>query len=102
MPLFGHRHEMATDLQVTDQTIHITMANEAMNTIAIELYTGSAKEPKLLRIPAMKFLMIDGKGDPNTSAEFQTSIQALYTLAYTIKFGRKKRGEESNYKIPPF
>ncbi|SRR5579883_1727233 len=66
-----------------------------------EFFKASPKEPKLLRIPSIKYLMIDGTGDPNNSPEFQAAVQALYSLAYGIKFGRKKRGEPSDYKITP-
>jgi hypothetical protein len=41
----------------------------------------------------MNFLMIDGKGDPNTSEEFTDAIQSLYSLAYTIKFTFKSEKE---------
>lgn len=43
-------------------------------------------------VPAMNFLMVDGKGDPNNSKEYEEAIQALYTLSYTIKFDLKKSG----------
>ncbi|SRR5581483_7006456 len=69
--------------------------------IPLNLYKASAKKAELVRIPAQKFLMIDGTGDPNISKAFQEGVQALYSLAYGIKFGRKKRGEDWNYKIPP-
>ena len=36
--------------------------------------------------------MVDGKGDPNTSPEFQRAMELLYSTAYTIKFTRKKAG----------
>lgn len=55
-----------------------------------ELYNPSAKEVSELTVPKMNFLMIDGKGDPNTSKEFEAAIQALYPVAYTIKFAVKK------------
>jgi hypothetical protein len=38
----------------------------------------------------MGFVMIDGKGDPNTSQEYADAIQALYSLSYTLKFAIKK------------
>jgi hypothetical protein len=38
----------------------------------------------------MNFIMIDGKGDPNTSQEYIDTIEALYPVAYTIKFTCKK------------
>ena len=66
-----------------------------------ELYKASTKEPTLINVPQMQYLMIDGHGKPETSHEFQDAIQALYGIAYTLKFSRKKRGEDSTYKIPP-
>jgi len=35
-------------------------------------------------------VMIDGHGDPNTSAEYADAIQGLYSLSYTLKFALKK------------
>ncbi|MBI2184327.1 MAG: GyrI-like domain-containing protein [Thaumarchaeota archaeon] len=34
----------------------------------------------------MKFIMVDGTGDPNKSAMFQDAIGAIYSLSYTLKF----------------
>ena len=39
----------------------------------------------------MNFLMVDGKGNPNTSVEYQQAIEALYTMSYGIKFALKVR-----------
>jgi hypothetical protein len=55
-----------------------------------ELYGPKAKVVSEVVVPKMNFLMIDGKGDPNTSKEFAEAIQALYPVAYTIKFTIKK------------
>ncbi|MFA6963527.1 MAG: GyrI-like domain-containing protein [Patescibacteria group bacterium] len=55
-----------------------------------ELYSPSTKEVAEVVVPKMNFLMIDGKGDPNTSQEYIDSIQTLYPVAYTIKFAIKK------------
>ena len=76
------------------------MAN-SLNNHTTDLYKASTKKPEYVRVPAKKFLMIDGSGDPATVPEFQEGIEALYTLAYTMKFDRKKRGDDSSYKIPP-
>jgi hypothetical protein len=54
------------------------------------LYNPSAREVSIVDVPKMKFLMVDGVGDPN-SETFHTGIQSLYNLAYTIKFGLKKQ-----------
>jgi len=38
----------------------------------------------------MNFLMVDGKGNPNTSADYVDVLQTLYSVAYTLKFKVKK------------
>ena len=55
-----------------------------------ELYNPSAKQISEVVAPKMNYLMIDGKGDPNTAKEYADAIQALYPVAYTIKFTMKK------------
>lgn len=64
------------------------------------LYSARADRPALLRVPPLKYLMVDGQGDPGTSAAFQDAIQALFTLAYGLKFTLKKRGDRRPF--PPF
>lgn len=65
------------------------------------LYNASAKEAVLVEVPEMRFLMIDGAGDPNTSREYQAAVEALFTLAYTIKFMVKKGKEALDYGVMP-
>jgi hypothetical protein len=55
-----------------------------------KLYSPKAGKPELVRMPPFTYLMVDGKGDPNTSADFRNAIGALYSLAYTLKFTLKK------------
>jgi hypothetical protein len=54
------------------------------------LYKASPRKPEIVRVPEMRFVMIDGRGDPNTSTGFADAIQALYSLSYTLKFALKK------------
>lgn len=54
------------------------------------LYQPSSKNPVIIEVPRMKFIMIDGEGDPNDSVMFQNAVQVLYGLSYTIKFASKK------------
>ena len=65
-----------------------------------ELYNPPKKEPVILEIPEMNFLMIDGVGDPNTAQQYKDSVSALYSLAYGIKFAVKKR-QEIDYGVLP-
>ena len=51
-----------------------------------ELYDPSAKEVSIVDVPEMKFLMIDGEGDPNTSQEYQDAIEALFSVSFKVKF----------------
>jgi hypothetical protein len=59
------------------------------------LYLPSAKKVELVQVPRMQFAIIDGsieKGEgPGTSSGFRESMQALYGIAYTLKFMLKKR-----------
>jgi len=57
------------------------------------LYKPSAKEVSIVDVPPMNHLMIDGKGDPNTAEEAKEAIEALYPLAYAIKFIIRKELE---------
>jgi hypothetical protein len=46
--------------------------------------------PVTVDVPSMNYLMLDGHGDPNQSTQFQTAVEALFSLAYTTKFAMKK------------
>lgn len=51
-----------------------------------QFYSAKVGNPVVVDIPKMNFIMIDGKGDPNTSQDYIDAIQTLYPVAYTIKF----------------
>jgi hypothetical protein len=64
------------------------------------LYQPSKKDFSLVDVPAMQFLMVDGRGDPNTAPSYQLALEALYAVAYKIKFTSKKQlGKD--YVVPP-
>ncbi len=63
------------------------------------LYSGQPGRFDLLEIPKLNFLMIDGKGDPNTAPAYTRAIAALYALSYGLKFHGKKRALD--YVVPP-
>ncbi|MFX1564097.1 MAG: GyrI-like domain-containing protein, partial [Promethearchaeota archaeon] len=64
-----------------------------------ELYNPPRK-PVIVDVPSMNFLMIDGQGDPVTSKEYQEALEALYAVAYGVKFQLKKAGI-IDYTVPP-
>jgi len=54
------------------------------------LYQPATKEVVMVEVPSMNFLMIDGRGDPNTSKSYQEAVEALFSVSYAIKFKVKK------------
>jgi hypothetical protein len=64
------------------------------------LYQPSAKEVVQVEVPAFRFLMIDGEGDPNTSVRYAEAVQALFSVSYTAKFMVKKR-TQVDYAVMP-
>ncbi|MGZ6004973.1 MAG: GyrI-like domain-containing protein [Candidatus Saccharimonadales bacterium] len=64
-------------------------------------YSPKAGQPEIITIPKMQYLMVDGRGDPNESVEFQNAIGALYSTVYGLKFGRKKAGQTPDFSIGP-
>lgn len=52
----------------------------------LDSYKAKKNEFRIIDIPPMKYLMIDGHGDPNNSKEFASAIETLYPIAYKIKF----------------
>jgi hypothetical protein len=59
------------------------------------LYLPSARVVELVQVPSLQFVMIDGlierEMEPGTSPGFQEATQAMYGIAYTLKFMLKKR-----------
>lgn len=65
------------------------------------LYRPSTKKVKIVDVPEMNFLLIDGKGDPNTSQTFKDAIDVLFPLSYTMKFIIKKGETGIDYSVMP-
>ncbi len=53
-------------------------------------YYDAKPAPAWVDVPTMNFLMADGAGNPNTSRDYAEVVQALYSVAYTLKFKVKK------------
>ncbi len=62
------------------------------------LYAPSAKKIELVDVPELKFVMLDGRIEPEqapgTSPGFEQAVGALYSAAYTLKFMSKLRPED--------
>jgi hypothetical protein len=55
------------------------------------LYTGKKGTFNIIEVPNIKYLHIHGSGNPNTDPSYASSVEALYSIAYTIKFICKKK-----------
>lgn len=62
-------------------------------------YAAKQGEFRVLEVPPASYLMIDGEGDPNTPV-FAEATEALYPLAYTLKFA-SKRELDRDYVVMP-
>ncbi|MDA3935251.1 MAG: GyrI-like domain-containing protein [Actinomycetota bacterium] len=65
------------------------------------LYGPGAKEVVQVDVPSMNFLMVDGIGDPGTAQTYGEAIEALYGLAYALKFAVKKGSSAIDYGVMP-
>lgn len=65
------------------------------------LYKPSSVDVSFVEVPQMNFLMIDGRGDPNTSPEYAKAVEALFALAYGLKFKVKRSDSGLDYGVMP-
>lgn len=56
-----------------------------------ELYAPSAKEFAIVDVPPMRYLAVDGHGDPNIAPSYRDAVEALFGVAYAVKFASKRR-----------
>ena len=63
------------------------------------------RTPGLITVPAMNFLAVRGKGDPNEEGgAYKQALELLYGVAYTIKMskmGKHKLEGYFDYVVPP-
>jgi hypothetical protein len=69
-----------------------------------ELYQPST-EPEVIHVPEMKFIQINGKGNPNDmEGEYPKAVETLYALSYGIKMLPKNGMTPDgyfDYVVPP-
>ena len=77
------------------------MAKKDLKKELKHLYFPSTKECVFVDVPDMSFLMMDGKGDPNTAQEYKDAIEALYSVSFTVKFMVKNKKPAQDYIVMP-
>lgn len=66
-----------------------------------DLYQASAKAPSVVEVPTLRYLMVDGEGDPNTVPAYTEAVEALFSVSYTAKFMVKKGPQAIDYGVMP-
>ncbi|WP_335987942.1 GyrI-like domain-containing protein [Glycomyces sp. MUSA5-2] len=59
-----------------------------------DLYAPSAKDFAVVEVPELRYLAVDGHGDPNADTAYSDAVEALYSTAYTLKFASKADGRD--------
>ncbi|WP_114906444.1 GyrI-like domain-containing protein [Ornithinimicrobium murale] len=66
----------------------------------LDSYRARSGEFRVLDMPPLRYLMVDGHGDPNTAPSFTAALESLYPVAYAAKFAsRRELGQD--YVVPP-
>ncbi|GAA2831573.1 hypothetical protein FB468_0820 [Leucobacter komagatae] len=66
----------------------------------LDSFRAKRGEFRLAQVPETTYLMIDGQGDPNEGGEYARALEALYPVAYKLKFA-SKRELGRDYVVPP-
>ena len=57
--------------------------------------------PVLVEVPEMRYLAVDGEGILNTAVAYREAVEALYAVAYGVKFARTQGGVGPDYVVMP-
>lgn len=66
----------------------------------LDSYRARRGQFRIVELPERRYLMVDGHGDPNTAPAYVAAVEALYPLAYELKFA-SKRELGRDYVVPP-
>jgi len=64
-----------------------------------ELYAPRARDFEVVTVPPLKYLMLDGQGNPGTAPAYAAALEALYSVSYAVKFASKHAGRD--YVVGP-
>jgi hypothetical protein len=66
----------------------------------LDSYRARQHDFRVVDVPPLQYLMVDGHGDPNTAKDYADAISTLYPVAYKLKFA-SKQGLGRDYVVPP-
>ena len=67
-------------------------------TKVLDGYRARSGDFRVVDVPDLTYLAVDGRGDPNTQA-FADAVETIYPVAYALKFASKGLGRD--YVVPP-
>ncbi len=65
-----------------------------------DLYRPPADRFVPVDVPAMQFVKVDGRGNPNKAPAYRQAIEWLYSVSYALKFAAKA-AKGKDYVVPP-
>src|SRR5690606_41910192 len=63
------------------------------------LYAPPSREVVRVEVPPLRYLMVDGSGDPNSSPAYQQAVGCLYAVSYTLRFSIKRGPQAVAYGV---
>lgn len=66
-----------------------------------QLYKVSGKEVVEVDVPPLRYLTMDGVGDPNTCPDYARAIEALFSVSYVTKFAVRRGALGVDYGVMP-
>lgn len=76
------------------------MADKTDHKKSLDSYHAKQGEFRVVTVPDLQYLMVDGHGDPNSDPAYTQALEALYPVAYKLKFA-SKRDLGRDYVVPP-
>ncbi len=67
---------------------------------SIAAYTAPRGAFQDIEVPPMRYLMVDGHGDPNSTPEYGDAVAALFGVAYKLKFFSKNELDRDYVVMP--
>lgn len=78
--------------QTTTQLATLVTLDQQLAEQQLDVLYRAGERPRLVTVPRLTFLAVDGSGDPNVSAHYAGAVQALFSLSYGLKFALRRAG----------
>lgn len=68
-----------------------------------DLYTAEHRTVSFVTVPSLPYLCVQGNGHPSVTDQFETAVQTLYGIAFSLKVYLKRKEVEgfTDYFMPP-